>query len=147
MLTAIKEHIHLIVLDECHQVLSSRHFRTSFSAYERLYELGAPRLFMTATMPLNLQTRFLEVAKVDQSSYDIIRSKRTQRANLGWCLLINESGKRASYQHLFSLAHKMEKELKKKQSDRGIIFVRNKADVEQICATHLLKFNAPWLGL
>jgi superfamily II DNA helicase RecQ len=147
MLAALKDSINLIVVDECHQVLSSSHFRTSFGAYERLYEHGIPRLFMTATMPLNLQTRFLEAVKVDQSSYDIIRAKRTQRANLGWCLLLTQSGKRASYQELFSLAHKMEKELKTKQTDRGIIFVRNKADVEQIIALHLLKHNTTWLGL
>jgi superfamily II DNA helicase RecQ len=148
MLAVIKDNIHMIIVDECHQVLSSRHFRSSFGAFERLYDLGIPRLFMTATMPLNLQARFLEVAKVDQSSYNIIRSKRTQRANLGWCLLANlKEGKRASYQDLFSLAHRMEKELKKKPSDRGIIFVRNKADVEQICGLHLLKHKSTWLGL
>lgn len=147
MLAVIKDNINVIIVDECHQVLSARHFRTSFSAFERLYEFGIPRLFMTATMPLNLQAHFLEVAKVDQTSYDVIRSKQTQRANLGWCLLMKESGKRASYQELFLLAHKMEKELKKKASDRGIIFVRNKVDVEQICGLHLLKYNTTWLGV
>jgi superfamily II DNA helicase RecQ len=147
MIAAMRDNINMIIVDECHQVLASSHFRSAFRAVDRLYEVGAPRLFLTATLPLALQTQFLEAVKVDQSSYQLIRSKRTQRANLGWCLLTKEDGKRASYGDLFSLAHKMEKELKKKTSDRGIIFVRNKLDVEQICSLHLLKYNATWLGM
>ncbi|KAH9011295.1 hypothetical protein EDB84DRAFT_1445251 [Lactarius hengduanensis] len=146
MIASIKDDISLIIVDECHQVLSSRQFRTAFVAIERLYEVGAPRLFMTATMPLNLQTQFLEAVKVDQGSYDIIRSKRTQRANLGWCLLSKAAGKRCSYQDLFLLARKMETELKKKESDRGIIFVRRREDVENICSMYLLKYGNNWLG-
>lgn len=146
MIAAIKDNINMIIVDECHQVLSSSHYRSAFHATDRLYEVGAPRLFLTATLPITLQTQFLETVKVDQSSYDLIRSKRTQKTNLGWCILTKGDGKRASFNDLFSLAHKMEKELKKKPSDRGIIFVRNKADVEQICGLHLLQHNVTWLG-
>ena len=146
MIAAIKDNINMIIVDECHQVLSSSHFRSAFRATDRLYDIGAPRLFLTATLPVTLQTQFLETVKVEQSSYKLIRAKRTQKANLGWCVLTKEDGKRATYDNLFSLAHKMEKELKKKPSDRGIIFVRNKVDVEGICSLHLLKHNVTWLG-
>lgn len=146
MIAALKDNINMIIVDECHQVLSSRHFRSAFGTTDRLYEVGAPRLFLTATLPVSLQTQFLETVKVDQASFKLIRSKRTQKANLGWCILSKEDGKRASYDNLFSLAHKMERELKKKPSDRGIVFVRNKADVEHICSLHLLKHNVTWLG-
>lgn len=146
MIAAIKDNINMIIIDECHQVLSSGHFRSAFRAVERLYEAAVPRLFLTATLPTTLQSRLLETVKVDQLSCQVIRSKRTQRANLGWCLLTKDDGKQATHSHLISLAHKMEKELKKKSSDRGIIFVRNKMDVEVLVAMHLLKHKSPWLG-
>ena len=120
MMAALKDNINMIIVDECHQVLSSLHFRPAFGAFERLYDVGVPRLFMTATMPLSLQTRFLEAVKVNQASYELLRSKQTQRANLGWCLLTKKDGKKASQEELFSLAHKMEIKLKQKKSDRGI---------------------------
>ena len=146
MIAAIKNDINMIIVDECHQVLSSSHFRSAFRAVERLYEVAVPRLFLTATLPITLESRLLETVKVDQSLCQVIRSKRTQRANLGWCLLRKEDGKGATYDNLISLAHKMQKELKKKPSDRGIIFVRNKMDVEIIVATHLFKHKSSWLG-
>jgi superfamily II DNA helicase RecQ len=146
MIAAIKNNINMIIVDECHQVLSSSHFCSAFHAVERLYEVAVPRLFLTATLPTTLQNRFLETVKVDQSSCQVIRSKRTQRANLGWGLLTKEDGKWATYDNLFSLAHKMQKELKKKSSDCGIIFVHNRMDVEQIVRMHLLKHKSSWLG-
>lgn len=82
----------LIVLDECHLVLTAATYREGFPSLHRLLGLGVPFLFLTATLPPHLVERFKSTLQISQLniirrsndykririSVNIVHSRRTR---------------------------------------------------------------------
>lgn len=58
----------LLVIDECHLVLTATTYREGFPSLQRLFGLGVPLLFLTATLPPHLTGVFKSTLNLSQLS-------------------------------------------------------------------------------
>jgi superfamily II DNA helicase RecQ len=131
LIEAEDDMIHTIIIDECHHILASQDYRPTLTLLHDLKRYGIQRVFLTGTMPPTLVNTFMRHAGLQENSHHTI-CMPTQRPELGWALLEKHVRKRPSYKELKMLVDKMTEVLFKDGYDRGIVFVQNKADCDNL---------------
>jgi Helicase conserved C-terminal domain len=117
-----------IVVDECHQILTSVHYRECFEKVKELASYPVQKIYLTATLPPQLEHE-LKVATCLPESVPVIRES-TDRPNLAYHVLqYNGLAVRTT-----DTAVKLAKVLQQtfEADSRGIIFCRSIARVEDI---------------
>lgn len=117
-------------MDECHQIITCSDFRIKFIALKELAQFTVQKIYLTATLPPDLEKYFLRQTCLPDSTI-IIRSQ-TNRPNLFHHVLhvdseIHKNGKDL----VVKLAALLDKDFLEPQS-RGIIFCTTKEEVNEL---------------
>ena len=117
-----------IVVDECHQILTSVEYRHQFSALKELANFPVQKIYLTATLPPNLEYE-LKVATSLPGTTTVIRES-TDRPNLGYHVLHCQEFVADTNQVVVELAKLIEGGFD--TDSRGIIFCRSVSRVELV---------------
>jgi superfamily II DNA helicase RecQ len=128
------EFIHCIILDECHEILLSQHFRPSFGDLKLLRLIGVPLICMSATLPKNREIQLITELGLQPNVY----RKSSNRPNLRYLITsFDEPSEGLQYLNLSIYeSHQLT------QEGRGIIYCRTH-DMVDIIVQFMNSKNMP----
>jgi Helicase conserved C-terminal domain len=117
-------------VDECHQILTSVHYRSRFEKVKDLANYPVQKIYLTATLPPQLEHE-LKVASCLPESVPVIRES-TDRPNLAYHVLQYNGLRVRTTDTVVKLAKVLQESFE--ADSRGIIFCRSISRVEEIAS-------------
>lgn len=127
-----QKRVHRLVIDECHQLVTSSDFRPRLRAIDNIQRFALPKIYLSATLPMDLEDTFLKYAGLTRPSTLIIRAP-TNRPELRYHV---HQCRQPSDVIRFSLnlVHSLHRHMFQPDS-RGIIFCRTVAESTSVASS------------